>query len=243
MAVMAVLISANLASCSKEDGSNGGYGEPKLAKMVMGDEDYVVTYSFTYDNQGRVTKVRVGDEEWAWSHIFTWSNNTVKVMEDRDHRCTYTIENGLVQSEYHPGDNYEPSYTQYYTYNLADRLIHDYGKYDSKYVWEDDKLISIVGSGDFDVTYTYEDVACEKGHYPLCSHDPIHMAHPELFGLTMTQLPVSSVNVFRGNVPANDYTETYEYEFNSAGYISKIIVHKVSGHGAGSTYSISLTWK
>ena len=126
---------------------------------------------------------------------------------------------------------------------MYSRVWYDYGEYDSKYVWEDDKLISIVGSGDFDVTYTYEDVACEKGHYPLCSHDPIHMAHPELFGLTMTQLPVSSVNVFRGNVPANDYTETYEYEFNSAGYISKIIVHKVSGHGASSTYSISLTWK
>ncbi|MBE6211742.1 MAG: hypothetical protein E7129_01195 [Rikenellaceae bacterium] len=244
MAVVAVCMCVNFTACSSGDDANGGgdfAGERKLVKMVLQDGDDTETYLFSYDNQGRVTEARVGDEDWAWNHIFIWENNTVKVLDDGNHRCTYTIENGLVRSSYHPAD-FEWSYTQYYTYNLADKLVRESGEFYSNYTWDGDKLISMVGSGEFDVTYSYEDVYCKKGYLPMLSWDPIHMAHPELFGIKMTQLPVSSMNVMEEN-HNNDYSNKYQYEFTTDGYISKIIVKRVGGYHDGAIISWTLTWK
>ena len=184
VAVITLCMCVNFSACSNGDDAGSGdfAGERKLVKMVMTDGDNTETYKFSYDNQGRVTEARIGDEDWAWNHIFIWENNTVKVLDDGAHRCTYTIENGLVRSSYHPED-FERSYTQYYTYNLADKLVRESGEYYSEYTWNGDKLISMVGSGEFDVTYSYEDVYCKKGYLPMLSWDPIHMAHPELFGI------------------------------------------------------------
>ena len=240
----AVCMCVNFTSCSNGDDANGGgdfAGERKLVKMVITSGDYTETYLFSYDNQGRVTEARIGDEDWAWNHIFIWENNTVKVLDDGDHRCTYTIENGLVRSSYHPGD-FERPYTQYYTYNLADKLVRESGEYYSEYTWVGDKLISMVGSGDFDVTYSYEDVYCKKGYLPILLWDPIHMAHPELFGIKMTQLPVSSMNVMEEN-HNNDHSNEYQYEFTTEGYISKITEKRAGGVEGDSTCSYTLTWK
>ena len=68
--------------------------------------------------------------------------------------------------------------------------------------------------------------------------DVLYMAHPELFGIKMTQLPVSSMNVMEEN-HNNDHSNKYQYEFTTDGYISKIIVKD----GRGYTYSYTLTWK
>ena len=97
----------------------------------------------------------------------------------------------------------------------------------------------MTGWSEFDVTYTYGNVSCEKGYYPLFSEEPIERVHPEIFGIRTKQLPISSKNVFRGNNRENDYSETYTYEFNAEGYISKINVRQ----NDGGTYSYTLTWR
>lgn len=240
VAVVAICMCVNFTACSSgDDADSGGFaGERKLVKMVLSDGDYTETYKFSYDNQGRVTEIKIGDEDYAWSRLFYWEDNSVRIMQDSgEHRGTCTIENGLVRSEYCSAD-YDP-YTQYYHYNIADRYIGESGRYDSDIVWEGDKLISMVGLWDYNTTYTYGNVTCKKGYYPLFELTDFSYTNPELVGMKTNQLPVSSVLVWREEFHQEDTHNTYEYEFNAEGYLSKVIVK----NDRGGTYSWILTWK
>ena len=232
MAMVAILACANFAACNKDD-SNKSVGEKKLVKIAYDDG---LAFTFSYDNPGRAIEAREGEEDWHdWVHSFTWEGNTLKVTDNGRTRSIYTVDNGLVQKEYTPdGDSYH-----YYSYNSAGRLVRISGHYNSEFTWSGDKLISTVGVGDFDTTYTYGNVTCNKGYYPLFSEEMINMAHPEIFGMKTTQLPVGSTNIFRGSNSENNFSETYAYEFDAEGYISKIITTKKDG----TIYSCTLTWQ
>ncbi|MBR5002239.1 MAG: DUF4595 domain-containing protein [Bacteroidaceae bacterium] len=116
--------------------------------------------------------------------------------------------------------------------------------------WDNDKLISVTEEDEntytnskeiYDYTFTY-DQTCKKGYFPLymCylgrdevpDSDDITIVHPELFGLRTKQLPAT--------VCGGPYSvaETFAYEFDKDGYISKIIV--TSGIYK---WSYTLTWK
>ena len=129
-ALLAVLMCANFASCSKDDDANtdtGGedvvVGEKKLVKMVSNEE----TYTFSYDNEGRLSSaIETDDDGDKYSYKFVWGDDAVVVKyeyEDGDtHTETYTLKNGLVQSwsaDYHNGHHTEGTYY----YNSSNRLI------------------------------------------------------------------------------------------------------------------------
>ena len=246
MVLVAVCMCVNFTACSGDVDNGGGFaGERKLVKMVLTDGDDTVTYIFSYDNQGRVTEIKEGDGYDVWSRRFSWEDNTVRVMQDGgEHRCTYTIENGLVRSEYTPDVPADQS-NVYYLYNMTDRLIRVSGYVDTEVTWEGDKLISIVGPYDYFPTYTYGDVTCKKGYNPLIGVTDFAFTNPELVGMRTKQLPISSTNVFNGPYTEYNYTETYEYEFDKNGYISKIKVKKIELNNINNsyTYSYNLTWK
>ena len=250
VAVTTLCMCVNFSACRNGDDAGSGdfTGERKLVKMIFNYADVGEIYLFNYDNQGRAIEAKwayVDDDNNAWNQLFIWKDNTLQVMDDGSHRCTYTIKNGLVRSEYVPPyDNYSGALNVYYTYNTSNRLIREISErngqsYSYYTTWNADKLISQEGAGDYDVTYTYEDLTCIKGYCPLYLLDQIYMAHPEIFGMKSTQLPVSCAKKHRGGQSECDYTETYQYEFDAEGYISKIIVKDDKGY----TYPIILTWK
>jgi YD repeat-containing protein len=193
MALVAIVMGLNLSSCSK-DNPNGGdiSNEKKLVKMVNPGE----IFTFTYDNEGRLTSATLETEYGFGSH-FIWGDDIIKVNND----YTLTLENGLVQNS---------SKGNTFTYNSSNRIL----KYSSNdAIWDKDKLMSV---GNY--TLTYGD-CCKKGYFPLVPFmmfdyykDPIllYLAHPEIVGMRTKQLPTGMNG------------RTLSYEFNKEGYISKV---------------------
>ena len=96
--------------------------------------------------------------------------------------------------------------------------------------WDGDKLTSVTSydednSLEYKQTITYNG-CCNAGYNPLIvdivCKDVLTYAHPELFGLRSTQLP-SSITTESDEVWIETGTRNYEYEFDEAGYITKIV--------------------
>ena len=247
-ALLAVLMCANFASCSKDDDANtdtGGedvvVGEKKLVKMVSNEE----TYTFSYDDEGRLNSATYNDSDGDIENSkFIWGDDAVVVKyeyEDGDgdnHTETYTLKNGLVQSwsaDYHNGYHTEGTYY----YNSSNRLIkaaftHHLG-YTVNAVWDKDKLVSVDTNDTYEAILTYGET-CKKGYFPLISDviglgDVLFMAHPEIAGMHTNQLP----NTYSY---ADDEEFSLTYEYDKEGYISKI---KMKDNDGTDTYT--LTWK
>lgn len=248
-ALLAVLMCANFASCSKDDDANtdtGGedvvVGEKKLVKMVSNEE----TYTFSYDDEGRLSSATYNDSDGDIENSkFIWGDDAVVVKyeygyEDGDnHTETYTLKNGLVQSwsaaDYHNGYHTEGTYY----YNSSNRLIkaaftHHLG-YTVNAVWDKDKLVSVDTNDTYEAILTYGET-CKKGYFPLISDviglgDVLFMAHPEMAGMRTNQLP--------NTYSPYDEEISMTYEYDKEGYISKIKLKDNDGN----TDTYTLTWK
>ncbi len=227
VAVVAVCMCVNFTACSSGDDAYGGdfASERKLVKMVLTDGDDTDTYKFSYDNQGRLVEFQANDYDVSQ---YIWGNNTIQTDD-----TTYTIKNGLVQkSESSYGNNTE---TRIYTYDNA-------GRCNENMVWDGDRLV-LGYLGDYKYRYNYTDVTCTKGFLPILHmafvEDLLLVAHPELIGARTKQLPTSATYTNFIDSSQKGGTITYEYEFDSEGYISKIIEKSDRGY----TYSYTLTWK
>ena len=252
-ALLAVLMCANFASCSKDDdatntdvGGNDEGGnqevtvsEKKLVKMVSNEE----TYTFSYDGEGRLSSATYNDSDGDIENSkFIWGDDAVVVKyeyEDGDtHTETYTLKNGLVQSwsaDYHNGHHTEGTYY----YNSSNRLIkaaftHHLG-YTVNAVWDKDKLVSVDTNDTYEAILTYGET-CKKGYFPLISDviglgDVLFMAHPEIAGMRTNQLP--------NTYSPDDEEISMTYEYDKEGYISKIKLKDNDGN----TDTYTLTWK
>ena len=256
-ALLAVLMCANFASCSKDDdatntdvGGNDEGGnqevtvsEKKLVKMVSNEE----TYTFSYDDEGRLNSATETDDDGdKYSYKFVWGDDAVVVKCESTGEYnsytsteTYTLKNGLVQS-YVDDDNDKGTYS----YNSSNRLIKaeftDHYGYTVNAVWDKDKLVSVNISDKYGSytpsILTYGETTCKKGYFPLISDiielgDVLFMAHPEIAGMRTNQLP----NTY------SPYEEeiSMTYEYDKEGYISKIKMKNEDGDS--DTYT--LTWK
>lgn len=250
MALIAIVLSANFASCSKEDtpekGENGiVVGDKKLTRLSITTDTYV---SFTYDDKGRLIKAEeVDGSDYSFTETMIWGDNAVKIStkelyEGKEYNDNYTlpIVNGLVQS-------YNFNSSQYTAvYNQSNRLI-EWGKERDQtiIIWDGDKLVSATNNAYgyvYDYTLTYEK-SCKKGHYPLLSNltdvgngSFLYFAHPELLGLRTTQLPASVTYTFDNKSPE---TTSFSYELDKQGYISKIITKEENSE----PYTYTLTWE
>ena len=251
-ALLAVLMCANFASCSKDDDANidtGGedvvVGEKKLVKMVSNEE----TYTFSYDDEGRLSSaIETDDDGDKYSYKFVWGDDAVVVKYEyetafgynngKTYTETYTLKDGLVQNWM--SDNY----SGIYSYNSSNRLIKaeftDHYGYTVNAVWDKDKLVSVNISDKYGSytpsILTYGETTCKKGYFPLISDiielgDVLFMAHPEIAGMRTNQLP----NTY------SPYEEeiSMTYEYDKEGYISKIKMKNEDGDS--DTYT--LTWK
>ena len=254
-ALLAVLMCANFASCSKDDdGANTDGGgndeggnqevtvsEKKLVKMVSNEE----TYTFSYDDEGRLNSATDTDDDGdKYSYKFVWGDDAVVVKYEYEdggtHTKTYTLKNGLVQS-YVDDDNDKGTYS----YNSSNRLIKaaftDHYGYTVNAVWDKDKLVSVNISDEYGSytpsILTYGETTCKKGYFPLISNiielgAVLFMAHPEIAGMRTNQLP----NTY---LYEDDEEFSLTYEYDKEGYISKIKMKNEDGDS--DTYT--LTWK
>lgn len=254
MALVAVFMCVNFASCSSDDDPTEEKDEnevvvsgKKISKIVTKTEDDTETVTFKYDNQGRVTEVIEAYEEKDGNYIytfkFTWGDDVVKVNENYDNgfytdSYILTLKNGLVQSS----DNNET-----FTYNSSNRFIKGQGEWSTTTaIWDGDKLVSVT-EGDMDeATLTYGGNSCKKGYFPFIGSiidftcDYLFIAHPEIAGMRTTQLPTSVT----WNYGYEEEKSTLSYEFDKEGYISKIIGKETdSDDGSTETYTYILTWQ
>lgn len=248
MALFAVLMCVNFASCSSSDDDpteepeeGGGVSDKKLTKIVGKQESSTsfMTYAFSYDSESRLIKATESYESDNKKEVetfqFIWGDDIIKVIENENtsNSYTFTLKNGLIKSS----DN-----GQTFTYNNSNKFIRGESEHDTTTaIWDGDKLVSISEYNDeWDVTFTYEK-SCKKGYFPFIptrigfSCEILFMAHPEIAGMQTTQLPATLKEISRHGSEMCTIT----YEFDNEGYISKITIKEENV--TQSTYT--LTWQ
>ena len=225
MALFAVLMCTNFASCSSSDEldnneEGGSTNEKRLVEMI--DDDY--SYKFTYDNDGKLSSIKYKEHN-EYVTIYTWDGNTIKEVDENEEH-TYTLENGLLTSLVENWDDWIiRNYT--YSYNSSKKIAKIIEKNDSytstiTFTWDGDKLIKF--QDDYEITtYKYSGKTC-KGWVPILSSEAWHYfenneiiyAHPQLVGLCSNQLPDESETVSSDGTKFISY---YTYTFDEDGYV------------------------
>ncbi len=267
-ALLAVLMCANFASCSKDDdGANTDGGgndeggnqevtvsEKKLVKMVgtlSYDSDtytYNYNYTFSYDNEGRLSSaIDTDDDGDKDSYKFIWGDDAVVVKcehtggygSDYTDTYTYTLKDGLVQS-YVDDDND----TGTYSYNSSNSLIK--AEFTSKgytinAVWNKDKLVSVRHSY---ANYGSGTPSILTYGETTCKKGYFPLISDIIGWEDMLFIAHPEIAGMRTNQLPNTYSPEDEefsltYEYDKEGYISKIKMKNEDGDSE--TYT--LTWK
>lgn len=246
--LFATLMCINFTSCNNDnDPTKNTTKGKKLTKMVD-EDDEEDTFLFTYDEKGRLieTKGINNDNGKAWVYCsYTWKDNTIDIVEitPSGYVCNYIwdIENGLVK-------NINGDENATLSYNNSKKLIFYEDEWDTtSFIWEEDKLSSFYTKGGnsfkWNEAFAYDNIPCKKDcfHPFLLRLNKEHwieeyflpFAHPELLGMQTTKLPTKLTSLID-----NDF-QTYKYEFDKNGYVSKIII--TDDYGDTETYT--LTWE
>ena len=261
MALFAILMCVNLASCSSseddptEEPEEGGVvvSGKKLTRIVETSEsgDYSATCTFSYDSEGRLVKAKEIEDEGGYKDTETyqviWGDDAIKIISTYSESnsnytdtetYTITLKNGLVQN---CTDEYG---TETFTYNNANRFVKGEDEYETTTaIWDGDKLVSI-SDNDGDCILTYG-TSCKKGYFPFIAGmiedgcEILHMAHPEIAGMRTNQLPTKITWI--DNYESE--TSTLTYEFDKEGYISKIVGKETDSDGSTDTWTYTLTWE
>ena len=147
IALFAVLMCVNFASCSSSDDDpteepeEGGVvvSGKKLTKIVETSAYGNTTYTFNYDSKGRLIETKEIEEENGYKDTetcqFTWGDDAIKVIETYSHSnpdytdtetYTITLKNGLVQS------CTDECRTETFTYNNANRFVKGEDEYEQQ---------------------------------------------------------------------------------------------------------------
>ena len=239
MAAIAVLMGIGFVSCSKDgENSEDFSNQKKLTKVIeFYDDDEPDIFTLYYDSNGHLSSVKCVDEngtlieEYA---SYVWGDDFIKRTDDWP--STTTLEDGLMQTTTigHGGGTY--------TYNKSNRVtrIEQPGELGIRdLIWDNDKLIRVIDENVHTTDITYKE-KCKKGFSPIVglliddgNNYWLSLAHPELMGARTTQLPST---VTWGD--SEDEKETYSYEFDIDGYVSKIVILY-----SDSKHTFKLTWE
>lgn len=241
---LAVLVCTGFVACSSDDETtnpNGGVISGKKITMLV-QEEYnqngytnTETYILDYDVDGKLFVVFYNgvsgmnglNYTYESTHEYTWSNDAI--YTDGEIKGGYVLKNNLIQKVNDP-------HGETFTYNNSKRLANwkEYGgsietTYTTSLTWEGDKLISMTHKLGNTIrekeTITYGG-CCNAGYNPLIAKlaygGVLFYAHPELLGLRSAQLPIS-ITTESDEIWSETGTRNYEYEFDEAGYITKIV--------------------
>lgn len=263
----------SINACSSDDEIGGAkqneetgivINEKKLTKLVIESSTkfstYTDTYTFEYDNKGRLSKVNNNEQ----NYYISWGDDLVSspwydgIYESTNKtNYTYTLTNGRVIKaikEYTAYSGSTPS-KQYVTRNYIyddERRLFKVEENDSyynnqyntthSYTWVNNQLKKYMFKASESYTYTYSDKTC-KGFCPTLNdksqkyHDEIlFMVHPELIGMRKTQLP---------DKIESDYNTiwTYSYTFDKENYISNVIETRIDDNEKSGIIKYNYTWK
>lgn len=250
--LLAVILCANFISCTKDDPEDNGYAnEKKLTKIsVVSDGIEMEKYTFSYSDDGKIRRTEriynltaIPD---TIGYDFMWAENTVTVYGVPDYylkgsvnTLVLSLENGLVKSEAVQNEE-----TLIYAYNSSNRLasITESNKVQTTINWNNDKLLSFSNNNNFNNkgAFTYNGKSCKKGYFPFYADmmrigkcPLLFVAHPELAGLRIKQLPATLqwVDQSSEQMPMT-------YKFDEEGYVTELFL---SFDDSGTSYI--LTWK
>lgn len=229
MALLAVVMSVNLTSCSDDDEPSKNddgviTNQKQLVELRMTNEDGVSITEYSYDSNGKLVSATNSEQYDGSTHTstytVTWGAN--KIIESRNGEAiTYTLENGLIThtSDSDGGDLDNTDFT-YNANNQIVKLQYDKEDYLS-YTWQGEKLTKMAWSfSDEDIhELSYSGKTC-KGYLPIMvwSVDdlrPLLEAHPELAGMRCNQLP----DKIYSKEENYETTEQYTYTFDKDGYV------------------------
>lgn len=231
MALIAILVSVNFTACSSDDEeptkNDDGIitNQKKLVELTETNGHDTNIWSFSYDSKGRLISIVEKDYDSSNSDItnITWGENTVTESSDGE-SITYSLTDGLIRTGSET-DGYKYSFA----YNSSKQLTtYQYGdKYNSNSItltWENGKITKTAYEDDEPSQITYSNQTC-KGYFPLMvlmveDDFKVMLAHPELIGMRVTQLP-SQIN------SKDDYEENKDeltYTFNKDGYVENSTV-------------------
>lgn len=253
MAIIAILVSVNFASCSSDDDEvikdDDGVitNEKKLVEVKEAYEDGTNVMTLSYDSKGKLISIVEKDYDSSKSDIIniTWGENTVKESSNGE-SITYSLTDGLVRSgSESDGRDYS------FAYNSSKQLItYQYSdEYDSNtrtFTWENGKVTKMDYDKESSEIITYGNETC-KGYFPLMvlsveDDFKVMLAHPELVSMRATQLPKQSTYK-EGNY---EETATFTYKLDKDGYLESCTVNNIEKNGSGGitdTYTTTYTFK
>lgn len=273
--LLASLLCVNFSACGGEDtpepenpatnpsnptpgnGSGTSSNEKRLVKMEYIEEDGTESFSFEYDEQGRViTAIEEEDESFYGYDIYvsrlTWEGNTLIYNEDGDDdNIIFTLKNGRIVSDRY--DYEDEANSTKYEYDNDGRLIKVVSEESVVTIsWINGKISkwSKNYNSSYDEDYykeiIYSNQTC-KGFFPefgsMAEDDFIfNMAQPELFGLRSNYLPSSFIRKDNGETTKYDYT----YTFDEEGYIKSYTEETTYSSSYGTSYRTEqciLTWE
>lgn len=273
--LLASLLCVNFSACGGEDtpepenpgnnpsnptvgpGNGVSSNEKRLVKMEFIEDDRTETFSFEYDEQGRVITAieEEQDDSYGFSidiNRLTWKGNTLIYNEDGDDdNIVFTLKNGRIVSDRYDYED-EDNSTKY-EYDNDKRLVKIVDKEaTTTFSWTYGKIVkwSKNYNSPYDEDYykeiIYSNQTC-KGFFPefgsLAEDDYIfNRAQPELFGLKSNYLPSSIIRKDNDETTKYDYT----YTFDEEGYIKSYTEETTYSSSYGTSYGTEqciLTWE
>ena len=272
--VAAVGLTLAFSACSDDDddkggdpqgngqgAGNGGSGvtvlAKKVSKIVEKEDERETTYLFSYDSEGRLSKIFRGENEVEKE--FRYETNKIGIYRNNELRGEITLKDGKAVSEKEIyGTNKYSLYT--YTYNggyIDKRLGHNYdngdeSSYSSTFIVKDKNLVAVNNVDDDDPTDIDKMVLEPSDIANNANIDFYGWVNEEdsqllcVLGTRFQNLPAKMTNTWNereqdGSVEEYKIVITYTYEVDKDKYVTKI-TETYTGEEEGSgtkTYTIT----
>ena len=246
MALLAVVMCVNFASCSDDEEENNAGGtvvSGKLLRVIAKNNSN--DYLFSYNEKKQLISATLGGDKinvkWSDSYIIVETISTSFEEEP----ANFIIKNGIITSTVWDRG------IETLTYDNNKHLIKISEDKTCMWSWENDN-ISKFSYNDANETITttctyYADK--ENNHsvidinalrlYYICGieyADLLLMAHPNLLGTT-------NKNLLKSVTSSDGWTENYSYEIDKEGYPTKIIVTETDKYDNSYSSTYTLIWQ
>lgn len=256
MAILAMIMCVNFASCKDDEpegGENGNLKEKKLVKIEEQYSDYTESYTYKYDKDNRLSSslYKYGESEDDMSEtIFEYLANSIEEREDGNLEVKYiydtNINNRISKMEKPYGMEGDVLLSYDKNFNLVEtKSTFKEDCYFYKLIWENDNVVKLISDRNtYDITYTNTEnknlsFALLAWIEDFMLDSPLFYVHPELAGIKTKNL-IEKITC-NENSENTSYTNTniFSYEFDKDGYVERIKIIDSDGYESG----YKLYWK
>ncbi|MBS6966056.1 hypothetical protein [Bacteroides sp.] len=246
MALLAVVMCVNFASCSDDEDENNDGGTVVSGKLLRSmSEDDNNNYLFSYNEKKQLISATLGEDKinvkWSDSDIIVETIST----SFKEEPANFIIKNGIITSTV--GDKE----TETLTYDNNKHLIKISGDKTCMWSWENDNIskfsyndaketstLSCTYYADKENKHSTIDINALRLYF-ICGIeyvDLLLMAHPNLLGTT-------NKNLLKSVTSSDGWTENYSYEIDKEGYPTKIIVTETDKYDNSYSSTYTLIWQ